>query len=204
MRTLLCIVAMTALVVAPAMVDAQVSCGRPHTYQSYSYTPYYAPTYSYSTYTPYYNVEYVPKTVLAVANPDYFFSVNSYGRDVMLAESIAYKLMAAGVKYQPQGQTYQQAPANPQPGAPVYPKVGATSTAVSAALTKEVADNCLKCHGGASAKGGIHLDDLASVPLDVRRQCFVAVSAGRMPKGASPRPNEVLTMYLEWIDSAAK
>jgi hypothetical protein len=70
----------------------------------YSYRPvvtnyqssYYQPTYYQPTYTPYYaELVIQPRAVQVVTSPDYYFSVNNYARDNLLADAIAFRILTA-------------------------------------------------------------------------------------------------------------
>lgn len=157
------------------------------------YTPYKAPTY----YTPPY---YYPKIVSLAVAPDYYFSVNSYYRDNLLADAIAFRLLsrqggaagaAAGVP-----NLVPQAP--PQP---VMPRVqpGAFRTDVNPKLIEVVNASCIKCHGATPSGGAsVSLVDLSTVPPGLRWHAHGLVNTGEMPKGGKELGNDVVLLFYEW------
>lgn len=162
--------------------------------QNYGYhTGYaYAPTYE--------RVKVVYKEV----EPDYYASVNSFYRDSLLADAIAYRVLTA--------QKTGAVPTNPTPSLPPYgepeqpTKRAAPSirTAVSPVLSKYVSENCLKCHNGPGGKGGVDLSSLETLPVGIRWACHGTVSSGEMPKGGKEAPDEVVRLFYEHARAASK
>lgn len=170
-----------------------------YNYGATYYSP-YAGYYSYVAPTYYYQPVYEKvKIVHKEVEPDFYASVNSYYRDSLLADAIAYRVMVA----QKQGSL-------PTPPAQSLPKFGSEApvkagrgsvsinTAVPQALTAYVASACLKCHNGPGGKGGIDLSNLATCSPLTRWKTYAAVNDGSMPQGGPEAKEEDIKAIIEW------
>ncbi len=205
------------IVVALALAVAGLSNadGRGRAFYGYCSQNHYAATdygHNYQAHQNYHDTVYVPKAVQVYAAPDYYFSVSDYYRDNLLADAIAYRILVGGAKIPaPVPAPVIPAPVIPAPviPAPVVPapapvdppkqKAAAPiSTPVPAALVKYSNENCLKCHNGPTAKAGLDLTSLATIPADARWAIHGMTSSGEMPKGGQPAPDDVVKLMYDW------
>lgn len=155
-------------------------------------------------YGPHYGYEKI-KVIYKEVEPDYYASVNSFYRDALFADAVAYRVLTA-----------QKTGALPQQPAQTLPQYGqdrqlpqrnmapAVRTPVSATLSKYVSESCLKCHNGPGGKGGVDLSNLETTPVGIRWACHGTVSAGEMPKGGKEAPDEIVREFYEFARAAAK
>lgn len=183
LRGILTGLVISAFLLAPLL--ARASDCRPVTFRTYHAptkyvtAPYVAPTYHHN----YDYVEIVKAVPVAVA-PDYFWSVRDYYRDALLADAVAYRILAAQGK----------APATPAQGTeiprgvvPQAPMPRAEEARLPAGGFPQLATTaCAQCHDKVAAKGGFAwFDGGKMLPLEAQQSGDVvtAVLEGRMPKG---------------------
>jgi mono/diheme cytochrome c family protein len=128
-------------------------------------------------------------TPVAVVQPGgvyYAFSPSSAGDDANLrAEFEAF-------------QRWKQSQASVSEIQSTPPQPRGRATVAEAARPTLVATHCLRCHGGAQAKGGVRLD---GTPANGQRLAAIrAVLAGEMPKG-KPLAEDVLGELLYELSS---
>lgn len=148
-------------------------------------------------------VEKVIKAVPVYVAPDYYYSVGGGYRDALLADAVAYRVLAMQARLNAPGGPLPRVPAaTPPSGAPgpsaPPPMAPANGGAVSAALAKVIEGRCLKCH--ADTKNGINLS-AANLPNLSRAEwleCSLRVSIdgeGTMPKGGPALSGEEASLF---------
>jgi hypothetical protein len=181
-------------------------------YSSYSYsapvvtTQYVAPVAAHHAHR---EVVIVPKAVKVLVSPDFFYSVSDGYRDAILADAIAYRVLAASGRAAPVTEPYLPRYAEPgekrvapRLGPPPAPDKGGVTTDVNPALAKLVDAKCAKCHSGGS--NGIDLDDLGKVSEAARWKSYALVNKGRMPKGGKAIADDEVDLFFQWAESARK
>jgi hypothetical protein len=145
--------------------------------------------------------------VKAIAVPvayDYYYSVQDYYRDQLLADAIAYRILSRGSNAQPaapvSSQPEVQAPAPNTPDVPP-PKAMAAGD-WKQKLSATITSKCVKCHGGGSVQGGLNLTNIDAVPELQRATAFALVETGVMPKDGRPVDNEEVTPFFQWLMEA--
>lgn len=208
---LCCLVTAVVFVVAAA-VQADGYCNRRTTYAAPTYAPHhaphYAPHYATPTYNGYQHYDYYPVPVPYHAQQDYFYSVQDYYRDALLADAIEGRIRRiVDQQRKPDGPPGQVAPpAPPAPPPPVPPRptpapASSVRTKVDPALLTSIeANGCVKCHSAGNPKsGGLVLTEqtLATMPEGQRWKMHGMVSSGEMPMGGKAVPIEQLKVYYE-------
>lgn len=150
------------------------------------------------------HVQYITKLIEVPVSPDYYYSVGSFYRDQLLADAIAYRLLAGqkgGVGPAPVQQMpkVDQQPGNPSRPGPVG---GGIQTEVDAALKAVVDAKCVKCHGGQPNR--VDLRNLATVPRGMRFEAHSLTNSGAMPRGDKELSNDEVILFYKWSMDSVK
>lgn len=190
--------------VATVLILGSVALGQYCRTISYPAATYYAPTYSY---TPVYkSYDYVYKEVQVVPQKDYYFSVSDGYRDALIADAVAYRVLAAMGKAQsPAGlPRYKEpeeggvAPAESPAPAHAPPRPRAPGVAVNPELQKYANDSCVTCH---SRPGRMQLGDLGKLTHADRLEVWWQLTTQRMPKAPHKKPtDEQMRLWAEYIE----
>jgi mono/diheme cytochrome c family protein len=207
--TVLAVVCLIPLVGQPQPVKGQSfrgghSCGHG---QRFVFPSYYSPPVVYHQPAVYHapavvkkEVLIVPKAVKVLVSPDYYYSISDGYREALLADAIAYRLLAAQGRAAPPSEVvprYEE-PKTKRPGG----SAPQAATEVSEALKKLADARCAKCHSGGD--NGIDLDDLSTVPEGQRWHAHALVNSGEMPKGGKAITDDEVKLFYEWAKSARK
>ena len=152
------------------------------------------------------------KVLEVLASPAYYYSVQNYYAEKLLADSIVGRILEAqkngligGVpQTPPQGGIV---PTNPM--APVGPKVGVQAGPYQEEkLLAVVNQSCASCHSGGVAKGGFTIlsDDGKLADLDEKMvwKTMGLVTSGDMPRGGKPVADESIPLFFTWAKEVSK
>ena len=216
---LLIVAAMFVAIWTPSVSEAGNNCFANRSfYTAPAVNTYVAPTYVApitKTYTPYVGTVnyghnyYTPVVVEALVAPDYYYSVGSYYRDKVLADSIAAKvaeqLKRDGGGTQPGTQTPSPLPKTPLPnpmqGLPPEPQQGVSGPVFDyqePKLQAVIEKSCARCHtDGKAAKGLVFVREGKLVPhsAETWNESFIQVSTGDMPQGGKPLEDSETVLF---------
>jgi hypothetical protein len=141
--------------------------------------------------------------VLAVeTHNDYYYSVQSYYRDKLLADAVALRvteLIKGGIIDR------KVLPVPPMPSAGEEkpgPAKTPTRLTIDPKLVKVVEERCLKCHTNEKPDGGLSLEDLSTLSAVTLNKMYRLVNTGRMPKGGEPIRDEEVALFEALAESA--
>lgn len=170
---------------------------------------------------------YVTPRVVELYTPvEYYYSVQNFYRDQLLADAIAYRILSGqqgggGIAPGGNGGGRLRGGRQPMTGAdngdappplpdrrtappPEGPQRGGFKTAVDPKLTALVNAKCAECHNGTNPKR-MDLSDLSTIPTPYRSMCFLKTNIGEMPKGKKTElTNEEVALFLSWYKDGEK
>lgn len=149
----ICLVAFVIPLLILCCIPEADASGCRHVVVVKHHTPYVAPHYV----APHHDyIKYVP---VAIA-PDYFWSTRDYYRDQLLADAIAYRLLAAQNGNAQKGGSETRPPQNSRmPQAEDVRPSETQERGVPASFLADVSSHCASCHTKGSEKGGLAIMD---------------------------------------------